>query len=458
MVIRTWMAVVGMTICGLGIAGCGSSGNDNNSGSASTGSPAAADTSTSASVKPATISGAGSTLAAPVYLQWGSNLKGQGVTLNYNPSGSGAGIAALQAGTVGFAASDPALTPDDKAGLNKGAAVQIPTVLGAITVSYNLSGVDAGLKLDGETIADIYLGKIKTWDDRAIAKLNPDATLPSTDITVVHRSDASGTTKGFTTFLSDSSSQWKSKVGADKTVQWPTGTGAEKNSGVAAAVKQKDGAIGYVEQAYALQNNFTYAAVKNSSGKFVVPTLPTTSAAAVGVTIPTDLGYTAINSPNENGVPDRLADVHRRLPRLVQGRDDEARRGQRVRRVHQVRPRPRPGRGQAAQLRAAAAQGPGPSQGRRQDAGLQREVDRRLTAGAQGALEPRPGQDVLRPLRHDLLGRRLVPRPAPARPHRPARGLPQASRPRLARPRRRRLDLRGPGGAAQAVGPQRRAV
>ena len=302
MAIRTWMALVGMTICALGVAGCGSS-NDDNSGSASTGSAAAADTSTSASITPATISGAGSTLAAPVYMQWGSNLKDQGVTLNYNPSGSGAGIAALQAGTVGFAASDPSLTPDDKAGLNKGAAVQIPTVLGAITVSYNLSGVDAGLKLDGETIADIYLGKIKKWDDRAIAKLNPDATLPSTDITVVHRSDASGTTKGFTTFLSDSSSQWKSDVGADKTVKWPTGTGAEKNSGVAAAVKQKDGAIGYVEQAYALQNNFTYAAVKNSSGKFVVPTLPTTSAAAEGVTIPADLGYSAINSPNENAYP-----------------------------------------------------------------------------------------------------------------------------------------------------------
>ena len=113
----------------------------------------------------------------------------------------------------------------------------------------------------------------------------------------MHRSDSSGTTKGFTTFLSDSAREWKSKVGADKTVQWPTGTGAEKNSGVAAAVKQKDGAIGYVEQAYALQNNFTYAAVKNSKGKFVTPTLPTTSAAAVGVTSPTDLGYVAINSP-----------------------------------------------------------------------------------------------------------------------------------------------------------------
>jgi phosphate transport system substrate-binding protein len=298
---RTLIALTTAGVLALGVSACGSSSNSKSSGSTDT--SGSGSTSTSASITPASISGAGSTLAAPVYMQWGSDLKSQGVTLEYNPSGSGAGVAALQAGTVGFAASDPALSSDDRAGLKKGAAVQIPTVLGAITVSYNLSGVKSGLKLDGPTIADIYLGKVKTWNDPEIAKLNPNVSLPSTAITVVHRSDSSGTTKGFTTFLSDYSSQWKRKVGADKTVNWPTGTGAEKNSGVAAAVKQKSGSIGYVEQAYALQNGFTYAAVKNSNGKFVPPTLATTSAAGTGVTIPTDLGYTAINSPNAAAYP-----------------------------------------------------------------------------------------------------------------------------------------------------------
>jgi phosphate transport system substrate-binding protein len=248
------------------------------------------------------VSGAGSTLAAPVYMQWGNDIKSK-VALQYNPSGSGAGIAALQAGTVGFAASDPPLGPADKAGLKKGPIVQIPTVLGAITISYNLKGVKSGMFLDGPTIANIYLGKIKKWNDPAIQKLNKKTKLPNTAITVVHRSDSSGTTKGFTTFLAAYSGEWKSKVGVDKTVNWPTGTGAEKNSGVAAAVKQKGGSIGYVEQSYALQNHFTYANVKNAKGKFIAPTLPSTSAAATGIKPPADLGFVAINSPAKGAYP-----------------------------------------------------------------------------------------------------------------------------------------------------------
>ncbi len=248
------------------------------------------------------LSGAGSTLAAPVYQQWGNDLKSK-LSLQYNPSGSGAGVAALQAGTVGFAASDPPLAPADKAGLKKGAVVQVPTVLGAITISYNLKGVKSGMFLDGPTIANIYLGKIKKWNDPAIQKLNKKTKLPNVTITVVHRSDSSGTTKGFTTFLAAYSPEWKSKVGVDKTVNWPTGTGAEKNSGVAGVVKQKAGAIGYVEQAYALQNHFTYANVKNQKGKFIAPTLPSTTAAATGITPPKDLGYVAINSPAKGAYP-----------------------------------------------------------------------------------------------------------------------------------------------------------
>src|SRR5438270_9877467 len=172
---------------------------------------------------------------------------------------------------------------------------------GASTVSYN--GAPKGLKLDGATIADIFLGKIKTWSDPAIGKLNPGVKLPSGAITVVHRSDESGTTKGFTTFLGDYSPEWKSKVGADKTVKWPTGTGAKGNAGVAAAVKQQAGAIGYVEEAYALQNNFTTASVKNKSGAFVAPALASTTAAGVGVKVPPDLGISIIDSPNPTAYP-----------------------------------------------------------------------------------------------------------------------------------------------------------
>jgi phosphate transport system substrate-binding protein len=281
-------------IAAAGLAACGSSSSDTST-AANTGG---------VNAPSGTINGAGSTLAAPVYQQWGSNLKGKGISLNYAAVGSGGGVAQWTAGTADFGASDPSLQPADKsAAKKKGDPVQIPTVLGAITVSYNVSGVDKGLKLDGKTIADIFMGTVKSWNSPEIKALNPGANLPSTAIQVVHRSDESGTTKGFTTFLSAYSPEWKSKIGADKTVKWPTGTGAKGNSGVAAAVKQSDGAIGYVEEAYALQNNFTYADVKNKSGKFVEPTLASTSAAADGITIPADLGYSAIDSPNASAYP-----------------------------------------------------------------------------------------------------------------------------------------------------------
>ncbi len=248
------------------------------------------------------MNGAGSTLAAPIYQQWASTLSGQGVTLNYNPVGSGTGIADLQTATVDFAGSDPALKPSDTSAM-KGAVLQFPVAFGAITVSYNLSGIKSGLKLDGPTISKIFMGQVKTWNDPAIKALNPGMSLPSTSITVVHRSDSSGTTAGFTTFLSDTDPTWKSQVGTDKEVKWPTGTGAAKNSGVAAAVKQTDGAIGYVEQAYAIENNFTYAAVKNLAGQFVLPTIQNTSAAAAGLSVPSDLGISTINSPAQGAYP-----------------------------------------------------------------------------------------------------------------------------------------------------------
>ncbi len=281
----------------LAIAACGSSSKTTSSSSSSGGS------STSGTSKvSATVNGAGSTFAAPIYQQWGSNLKSQGLTVNYNPVGSGTGVADLQTATADFAGDDGALKSSDTAKM-KGPTLQFPVAFGSITLSYNLSGIKSGLKLDGPTIADIFLGKIKTWNDPAIKSLNPGMNLPSTAITVAHRSDSSGTTQGFTTYLSDVSPAWKSAVGKGKIVKWPTGTGGKGNSGVAAIVKQTPGAIGYVEQAYAIENGFTYAAVKNSAGTYVVPSLAATSAAAVGIKVPADLGISTINSPNPAAYP-----------------------------------------------------------------------------------------------------------------------------------------------------------
>jgi phosphate transport system substrate-binding protein len=285
-------AVALVLAAGVGVAACGSSSSTSASNVASTSGSGAGN-----------VNGAGSTFAAPIYQQWGSSLKSQGVTVNYNPVGSGAGIAQLQAGTVDFAGSDPAMKSDEIAKA-KGPVAQFPIAFGAITVSYNLPGVKGGLKLDGKTIADIFLGKVKTWNDPEIKALNPGLSLPGTSVTVVHRSDASGTTKGFATFLSAYDPAWTAAAGKpDKTVKWPTGTGAQGNSGVAAAIKQTNGAIGYVEQAYALQNNFTFASVKNSTGQFVAPSLAAASASAEGIKVPSDLAISTINSPNAAAYP-----------------------------------------------------------------------------------------------------------------------------------------------------------
>jgi phosphate transport system substrate-binding protein len=283
-------------VAALVVAACGSSSSSSSSGAASSSSAS------SSSGGSATVNGAGSTFAAPIYQQWGSTLKGQGLTVNYNPVGSGAGVAALQAATAGFAGDDSPIKASEVKGM-KGPILQFPVAFGSITVSYNLPGVKSGLKLDGPTLANIYLGKIKSWNDPAIKALNPGVNLPSTAITVVHRSDSSGTTDGFTRFLAAVSPTWDSQVGHGKDVKWPIGTGAAKNSGVAAAVKQTQGGVGYVEQAYALENGFTYAAVKNKSGNYILPTISNTSAAAAGVAVPPDLGLSTINSPAPQAYP-----------------------------------------------------------------------------------------------------------------------------------------------------------
>ena len=300
-------ALAGCAVLALGLAACGSSSSTTSSttssSTASAPASSAAKTATTPPTGSGTISGAGSTFAAPVYEQWASSQSG--LTVNYQAVGSGAGITALESKIVDFGASDPPLKPEDEEAIAKNGspAVQIPMFLGAITVSYNLPGVKTGLKLDGKTIGDIFLGKVKIWSDPEIKALNPGVTLPSTSITVVHRSDSSGTTAGFTAFLAAVDPEFKSKVGEGKEVPWPTGTGAKGNAGVAGAVKQTAGAVGYVEQAYALQNNFTYAAVKNKAGAFVAPTLASTTAAAQGVTVPANLGIKIANPAGAGSYP-----------------------------------------------------------------------------------------------------------------------------------------------------------
>ncbi len=297
---RRLAAAVVALFTSVALAACGSSSNN----SSASGSGGASSGGSSSNLGPGsgTINGAGSTLAAPIYQQWGQTLKSSGLTVNFNPVGSGAGQTQLASATIAFAGSDPALKASDKSKM-KGPVLQFPVAFGGITVSYNLPGVKSGLKLDGPTVANIFSGKVKTWNDPAIKALNPGVTLPSTAITVVHRSDSSGTTDGFTKYLSDVDPAWKSTVGSGKDVKWPTGTGGKGNSGVAAAVKQTQGAVGYVEQAYALENNFTFAAVKNSGGSYVLPTIQNTSEAANGIAVPADLGISTINSPNAAAYP-----------------------------------------------------------------------------------------------------------------------------------------------------------
>jgi phosphate transport system substrate-binding protein len=226
-----------------------------------------------------TISGAGSSFVAPLVSQWISPIgSAYGYELQYNPIGSGGGIAAVTSRTVDFGASDAPLSTDQFSACN--GCVQIPWALSATAVIYNLSGVKNLLHMDGDTLAKIFAGQITKWDDPAIAKLNAGVNLPSTAIAVVHRSDNSGTTYNFTDFLSSVSADWKSKYGVGVAVNWPTGTGQRGSAGVAAGVSQTPGGIGYVDVAYALKNHLSYFTIKNSSGKYATPGLKGILAAA----------------------------------------------------------------------------------------------------------------------------------------------------------------------------------
>ena len=252
----------------------------------------------------ADISGAGATFPYPIYAKWADAYKKEtGVGLNYQSIGSGGGIKQIEAKTVTFGASDAPLKGDE---LEKNGLVQFPMVMGGIVPVVNLDGVNPGdLVIDGPTLAKIYLGDIKTWDDPAIKKLNPSAKLPSQAIVVVHRSDGSGTTFNFATYLSEVSPDWKSKVGANTSVEWPVGIGAKGNEGVSNNVGQAKGSIGYVEYAYAKQNKLTFTKMVNKEGKTVSPTSAAFAAAAANAKWDSQPGYGVIlaNQPGAESWP-----------------------------------------------------------------------------------------------------------------------------------------------------------
>ncbi len=299
---KNLLALSCCAVLAFGAAACGSDDSNPSSGGSGGSSSSGGGTAKAGG----SINGAGATFPAPVYQEWAARFKeDQGTTVNYQGIGSGGGIAQFSAGTVDFGATDSAMKDDEIATAQKKGSdpVHVPTVLGAVTVSYNVDGVEQGLKLDGKTVADIFLGKVKKWNDPEIAGQNSGVKLPSDSITVCHRSDESGTTGNFTQFLADYSPTWKSGPGVDKSVKWPTGTGAKGNDGVAGCVKQTKGSVGYVEQAYALQNKFTTAAIKNSSGQYVEPSLQATSASAEGITPPEDLRFSTINAKSPQAYP-----------------------------------------------------------------------------------------------------------------------------------------------------------
>ena len=248
----------------------------------------------------ADISGAGATFPYPIYAKWADTYKKDtGNGLNYQSIGSGGGIKQIEASTVTFGATDKPLGQDE---LDKNGLIQFPMIIGGIVPVVNIEGIKPGeLVLDGSTLADIFLGKITKWDDPAIAKLNPKAKLPSTAIAVVHRSDGSGTSFIFTTFLSQSNADWTSKVGADAAVEWPVGIGAKGNEGVANNVAQTKGAIGYVEYAYAKQNKLTHADMMNKDGKSVAPETKSFQAAAANADWKSVPGYGVILTSQPGG-------------------------------------------------------------------------------------------------------------------------------------------------------------
>lgn len=254
------------------------------------------------------LTGAGATFPYPLYSKWFSDYANKtGIRINYQSIGSGGGIRQLSEGTVDFGATDGPMTDEEMGKAKGGAIMHFPTVLGAVAVAYNLPGFQGELRLSGPVIAEIFLGKLKKWNDPKIVALNPGATMPATDILVVHRSDGSGTTYVFSDYLSAISPEWARGPGRGKDVSWPTGLGGKGNEGVAGQVKQIPGSIGYVELAYANQNKLPVALVQNSAGAFVAPSIEAVTAAAAGVAAQlapdTDYRISIVNSPGAGSYP-----------------------------------------------------------------------------------------------------------------------------------------------------------
>ena len=254
-----------------------------------------------------TINGAGATFPAPIYQKWFQDYHKAhpDVQINYQSIGSGGGIRQLTEGTVDFGASDMPMTDEQIKAITKAHTLHFPTVLGAVVPTYNVGGVSGDLKFSGETLAGIFMGKIKKWNDAALKKDNPGVNLPNEDITVVHRSDGSGTTFVWTDYLSKVSPDWKSKVGANTSVKWPIGLGGKGNEGVAGLVKQTPNSIGYVELIYAVQNKMGYGSVKNTAGTFVKADFNSVSAAAAGAAqeMPADFRVSITNAPGKEAYP-----------------------------------------------------------------------------------------------------------------------------------------------------------
>jgi phosphate transport system substrate-binding protein len=251
------------------------------------------------------LTGAGATFPYPIYSKWFDMYHEKtGIQINYQSIGSGAGIQQVKAGTVDFGASDAPLN-DQRMKEMPRAVIHFPTVAGAVALAYNLPDISAPLKLTPAIVTGIYLGKIKMWNDPIIVAANPGITMPGSPILPVHRSDGSGTTYIFVSYLAAVSSEWKELVGVNTSVSWPVGIGGKGNEGVSGLVRQTPGAIGYVELAYAKQNNFAVAHVKNAAGNFIEPTLTSTTAAANGAAaaLAKDVRTPIVNSPDPNAYP-----------------------------------------------------------------------------------------------------------------------------------------------------------
>ena len=287
----------------LALAACKPAADGANTAATTGGSDTAA-ASAPANPNAAEISGAGASFIYPLVSKWSADYNAAtGNKINYQSIGSGGGIAQIKAGTVDFGSSDKPLPPEE---LAQAGLVQFPSAIGGVVPVINLEGIEPGkLQLTGALLADIFLGKVAKWNDPAIAAVNPGLALPDVKISLVHRSDGSGTSFNFTNYLSKVSPEWKTKVGEGTSVQWPGGVGGKGNEGVASYVKQIKGGIGYVELAYALQNSMPYAALQNAAGKFVQPSAESFAAAAASADWANskDFNLVITNAPGENAWP-----------------------------------------------------------------------------------------------------------------------------------------------------------